>query len=133
MTAAAGAAEKWGAAGSDRTCRVFKAAAFLLQYLANAIVSLAYQKNTCYYYIEFYAQPFIMGSGEVAIVSVTYKKLWILLIEKHITKAQLRKSANLSPATLTKLNKDEYVSMEILTRICRVLDCDIGDIVEVEK
>ena len=64
---------------------------------------------------------------------VNYKKLWILLIEKHITKAQLRQSANLSPATLTKLNKNEYVSMEILTRICAVLDCDIGDIVEIEK
>ena len=66
-------------------------------------------------------------------MTVNYKKLWILLIEKHITKAQFRKSANLSSATLTKLNKNEYVSMEILTRICKVLDCDIGDIVEVEK
>lgn len=64
---------------------------------------------------------------------VSYKKLWILLIERHITKPQLRKSANLSPSTLTKLNKDEYVSMEILARICGVLDCDIGDIVEIEK
>lgn len=64
---------------------------------------------------------------------ISYKKLWILLIEKHITKAQLRKISNLSPATLTKLNKNEYVSMEILTRICGVLDCDIGDVVEIEK
>lgn len=64
---------------------------------------------------------------------VSYKRLWILLIERHITKPQLRKYANLSPSTLTKLNKNEYVSMEILTRICGVLDCDIGDIVEIEK
>lgn len=63
---------------------------------------------------------------------INYKKLWILLIEKHITKAQLRQSANLSPATLTKLNKNEYVSMEVLTRICFALKCNIGDIVEVE-
>ena len=63
---------------------------------------------------------------------VNYKKLWILLIEKHLTKAQLRKDAKLSPATLTKLNKNEYVSLEILTRICAALNCDIGDIVEVE-
>lgn len=63
---------------------------------------------------------------------VNYKKLWILLIEKHLTKAQLRKDAKLSPATLTKLNKNEYVSLEILTRICAVLNCDIGDVVEVE-
>lgn len=74
-----------------------------------------------------------MWLDEVVPMPVSYKKLWILLIEKQITKAQLRKSANFSPATLTKLNKNEYVSMEILTRICSVLDCDIGDIVEVEK
>lgn len=72
-------------------------------------------------------------ADEVITMSVSYKKLWILLIEKHISKVQLRKSVNFSSATLTKLNKNEYVSMEILTRICKVLDCDIGDIVEVEK
>lgn len=64
---------------------------------------------------------------------VDYKKLWILLIEKNITKPQLRKIANLSPATLTKLNKNEYVSMEILTRICKVLECNIGDIVDIAR
>lgn len=63
-------------------------------------------------------------------MQVDYKKLWILLIEKNITKPQLRKEAGLSPATLTKLNKNEYVSMDVLTRICKVLKCDIGDIVE---
>ena len=62
---------------------------------------------------------------------VDYKKLWILLIEKGITKPQLRNMANLSPATLTKLNKNEYVSMEVLARICKALGCSIGDIVDV--
>ena len=66
-------------------------------------------------------------------MAVNYKKLWILLIEKQMTKAQLRKITKLSPATLTKMNKNEYVSMEILDRICDVLDCDIGDIVEIDK
>lgn len=66
-------------------------------------------------------------------MAVNYKKLWILLIEKQMTKAQLRKSTKLSSATLTKMNKNEYVSMEILDRICDVLDCDIGDIVEIDK
>jgi len=64
---------------------------------------------------------------------VDYKKLWILLIEKNITKPQLRKMAKLSPATLTKLNKNEHVSLEILTRICKELKCNIGDIVDVVK
>lgn len=62
---------------------------------------------------------------------VDYKKLWILLIEKGVTKPQLRQMASLSPATLTKLNKNEYVSLEILTRICKVLECNIGDIMDV--
>ena len=64
-------------------------------------------------------------------MKVEYKKLWVLLIEKGITKPQLRELANLSPATLTKLNKSEYVSMEVLTKICMALECDIGDIVNV--
>lgn len=62
---------------------------------------------------------------------VDYKKLWILLIEKHITKPQLRQMVNLSPATLTKLNKNELVSMEVIVRICKLLECDIGDVVEI--
>lgn len=66
-------------------------------------------------------------------IPISYRKLWIVLIEQHLTKAELRKRAGLSPSTLTKLNKNEYVAMEILTRICDVLSCDIGDIVEIEK
>lgn len=62
---------------------------------------------------------------------VDYKKLWILLIEKNISKPQLRKAANISPSTFTKLNKNEFVAMDVLVRICMVLDCDIGDVVEI--
>jgi DNA-binding Xre family transcriptional regulator len=61
---------------------------------------------------------------------VDYKKLWILLIKKNITKPQFRKKANISTATLTKLNKNEYVSLEVLTRICKTLNCNIGDIID---
>lgn len=64
-------------------------------------------------------------------MEIEYKKLWVLLIEKGISKPQFRELAGLSPATLTKLNKGEYVSMEILTKICKALKCDIGDIVSV--
>lgn len=62
---------------------------------------------------------------------VEYKKLWVRLIEEDITKPQLRMLAALSPATMTKLNKNEYVSLEVLTRICKALKCNIGDIVDV--
>lgn len=64
---------------------------------------------------------------------VDYKKLWILLIEKKITRPQLRKAANISPSTFTKLNKNELVAMDVLVRICKVLDCDIGDVVEIVR
>lgn len=64
---------------------------------------------------------------------VDYKKLWILLIERNMTKPQLRKAANMSPSTFTKLNKNELVAMDVLVRICQVLDCDIGDIVEIVR
>ncbi len=66
-------------------------------------------------------------------MSVDYKKLWILLIQKDISKPQLRKAASISPSTFTKLNKNELVAMEVLVRICKVLDCDIGDVVEVVR
>lgn len=62
---------------------------------------------------------------------IEYKKLWILLIQKGISKQQLRMMAELSPATMTKLNKDQFVSMEILVRICKALACNIGDIVDI--
>ena len=64
---------------------------------------------------------------------VSYKKLWILLIERGISKVKFREMAKISTATLTKLNKNEYVALEVLTRICKVLECDIGDIVEVDN
>ena len=66
-------------------------------------------------------------------MSIEYKKLWILLIQKGVSKQQLRMKAELSSATMTKLNKNQFVSMEILVRICRALDCNIGDIVDIIK
>ena len=62
---------------------------------------------------------------------VNYKKLWVLLAQKGMTKAQLRKKADISSATLTKLNKNEIVAMTVLIKICRVLNCDIGDTMEI--
>ncbi len=64
-------------------------------------------------------------------MSISYKKLWILLAEKEISKAELRKRLKISPSTLTKLNKNEYIALSILVKICEELNCDIGDIMEV--
>ena len=62
-------------------------------------------------------------------MQVDYKKLWIRLIEKGIkNKTDLIPLAGISTNILAKLNKDEYVSMESLAKICNALSCDIGDI-----
>ena len=62
-------------------------------------------------------------------MQVDYKKLWIRFIEKGIkNKTDLLPLAGISTNILAKLNKGEYVSMNSLAKICRALDCDIGDI-----
>jgi len=63
-------------------------------------------------------------------MKISYKKLWVWLIEHDITKATLRQSTELSPGTMSKLNKNEEVALSVLLRICDFLNCDIGDICE---
>ena len=64
---------------------------------------------------------------------VSYNKLWKLLIDKKMNKSTLKKMTGMGPSTLAKLGKDQPVSMDVLIRICGVLNCDIGDIVEVQR
>ena len=64
-------------------------------------------------------------------MSISYKKLWILLAQRGLSKVDLRKMAGITPGILTKLNKNEVVSFTMLLKICEALKCDIGDIVEV--
>ena len=63
-------------------------------------------------------------------MGISYKNLWVLLIDRDIKKSSFRKELNLSSGTWTKLNKGEEVSLSILLRICGYLNCDIGDICE---
>ena len=63
-------------------------------------------------------------------MTVSYKKLWKLLIDKDMIKKDLQVKANISWATVTKMSKNETVSMEVLMKICQALDCRIEDIVE---
>ena len=63
-------------------------------------------------------------------MGISYKKLWVLLIDRDIKKSSFRKELNLSSGTWTKLNKGEEVSLSILLRICGYLNCDIGEICE---
>ena len=64
-------------------------------------------------------------------MALSYNKLWKLLINKGMTKTQMRQKADISTTTLAKLGKNETVSMEVLHRISKVLDCNVGDIMDV--
>ena len=60
----------------------------------------------------------------------SYKPLLKLLIDKNMTKTQLREQLGISMATLAKISKDEYISMKVLDDICNLLDCKIEDVIE---
>ena len=66
-------------------------------------------------------------------MKVSYNKLWKLLIDRKMSKADLRKAIELAPNTMTKLRKDEEVSMGVLLKIATYLDCDISDMCEFVK
>ena len=63
-------------------------------------------------------------------MAISYIKLWKLLLDKKMKKTDLIKVADVSTTTLAKLSKDQFVSMEVMGRICKALSCDIGDIME---
>lgn len=61
-------------------------------------------------------------------MKISYKKLWIMLAEKEMSKQAFREALEISSGTMTKLNKGEEVSMGTILRICEYFDCNIGDI-----
>ncbi len=63
-------------------------------------------------------------------MKISYKKLWMLLIQRDITKVRMKRDLGLAAGTMSKLNKGEDVALSVLLRICEYLDCDIGDICE---
>ena len=63
-------------------------------------------------------------------MAISYNKLWKLLVDKKMSKADLRKAAGIAPNTMTRLRRDEEVTLTVLHKICLTLDVDIGDIME---
>lgn len=63
-------------------------------------------------------------------MQVSYKKLWKILIDKDMKKKDLQSDAGISWASVTKLSKGETVSMEVIMKICKTLECNIGDIMD---
>lgn len=63
-------------------------------------------------------------------MAISYNKLWKLLVDKKMSKADLRKAAGIAPNTMTRLRRDEEVTLTVLHKICKTLEVDIGDIME---
>lgn len=63
-------------------------------------------------------------------MAISYNKLWKLLVDKKMSKADLRKAAGIAPNTMTRLRRDEEVTLAVLSKICSALNVDIGDIME---
>ena len=61
-------------------------------------------------------------------MSFSYKPLWKLLIDRDMTKKRLMEETGISKSTIVKMNKGEYVSLEVINRICYKLHCDISDV-----
>lgn len=64
---------------------------------------------------------------------ISYKKLWIMLVEKEIPQATFRKDLNIATGTMTKMRRNEEVALSVLLRICEYLNCNIGDICDAVK
>ena len=63
-------------------------------------------------------------------MAISYNKLWKLLVDKKMSKADLRKAVGIAPNTMTRLRRDEEVTLTVLNEICAALGADIGDIME---
>jgi len=66
-------------------------------------------------------------------MSISYDKLWKLLIDKKMNRTALKETAGISFNVLAKMGKGEAVSMESMLKVCKALDCDIADVMEIEK
>ncbi len=64
---------------------------------------------------------------------ISYKKMWLLLVERDISAVTMRKDLNIATGTMTKLRRNEEVALSVLLRICDYLDCNIGDICDAIK
>ena len=63
-------------------------------------------------------------------MAMCYKKLWKLLIDRDMTRADLREKTGLSPATLAKMSKGEAIGANVLERICETMQCNVGDVMD---
>jgi len=95
-----------------------------------------YSKRLIYYLtlsfgLIYYKQSLYLPTTTMAKkMEASYKKLWKLLIDRDMSKTDLRLKAGISTMALAKLGKNENVSMEVLKKVCKALECNIGDIMD---
>lgn len=87
-------------------------------------------KGIDFYFSICYNKKVLQGRYDMAI---TYRKLWKLLIDRKIKKGELQKLANISGSSIAKLGRNENVNTDILLKICQALNCNISEIMEIEK
>ena len=75
----------------------------------------------------------ILNRGKGVEMRISYKKLWVMLAEREMSKVELRKAAGIAPATFTKLRRNQEVALSVLLKIADVLDCDAGDMMSFIK
>ncbi len=92
-------------------------------------ISLAMMNESLYNNVS-YCLAVLIPTHEVNVMEISYKKLWKLLIDRDMKKKDLQVSAGISWASVTKLSKGEAVSMDVLIKVCKAMDCNIGDIVD---
>ncbi len=80
--------------------------------------------------ISYNNKLFKYSSSGVFTMKVSYKKLWVLCVEKEITQAELRRQAGLASATFTKLRKNQEVNLSVLLRIADILKCNAGEMMD---
>jgi len=93
----------------------------IVQFLHKHKVIMLYLKEMCYNGKKY---------KEVVKMTVSYKKLWKLLIDRDMKKKDLQAAARISPSSISKLSKNKYVSMDVLVKVCTALNVDFKDIME---
>lgn len=73
----------------------------------------------------------LVDNDGVDVMKVSYDKLWKIMKQNQMKKKDLAKAAEISSYTMTKLNQDKVISMDVLLKLCKIFHCDIGDIMEV--
>lgn len=81
--------------------------------------------------VVFFCKLIFSKKKEDFFMEVSYKKLFKLLIDRDMKKKDLQEATGLSSSSITKLAKDEYVSMEVIVKVCKALSVDVGDVMEI--